>query len=45
VLVLALLFFDRDAMFPVGKYKAMAKEQAEFERAQQEKKKSDKKHG
>ena len=45
VLALALLFFDRDAMFPVGKYKAMAKEQAEFERAQQEKKKSDKKHG
>lgn len=45
LLVLALLFFDRDAMFPVGKYKEMAKEQAEFEKAQQEKKKSDKKHG
>ena len=25
VLILALLFFDRDAVFPVGKYKAMAK--------------------
>lgn len=45
LLVLALLFFDRDAMFPVGKYKAMAKEQAEFEKAQQEKEQSEKNHG
>ncbi len=29
-LVLALLFFDKDAMFPVGKYKRMAKEIAEL---------------
>lgn len=34
-LVLALLFFDRDAVFPVGKYKAEA---AERERAQKEEK-------
>ena len=35
VMVLALLFFDRDAIFPVGKYKALAKE----EEARQEAKK------
>lgn len=28
-LVLALLFFDRDAIFPVGKYKEMAKQREE----------------
>ena len=29
MLVLALLFFDKDAMFPIGKYKKMAREQEE----------------
>lgn len=44
-LVLALLFFDRDAMFPMGKYKQLAIEQEEAERAQKAKKQADKKHG
>ncbi len=30
VLVLSLLFFDKDALFPVGKYKVMAQEIAEL---------------
>lgn len=29
MLLLAMFFFDRDALFPVGKYKALAKEQEE----------------
>lgn len=44
-LVLALLFFDRDAMFPVGKYKQLALEQKEAEDAKNAEKKDDKKHG
>lgn len=44
-LVLALLFFDRDAMFPVGKYKQLAQEQKEAEDAKNAEKKDDKKHG
>ena len=32
-LVLALLFFDKDAVFPVGKYKALAKEAEELKLA------------
>ena len=36
-LVLALLFFDRDALFPTGKYKAMAKEYELAENAKDEK--------
>ena len=37
-LVLAFLFFDTDAFFPVGKYKALAKEAAEKEGAKKAKK-------
>lgn len=38
VLILALLFFDRDAVFPLGKYKAMAKaHEEETEKAKAEK--------
>ena len=38
-LVLALLFFDKDAIFPLGKkYKALAKEAEEKEKAKKEKK-------
>ena len=29
--MLAFLFFDKDAFFPVGKYKALAKEEQEKE--------------
>ncbi len=36
-LVLALLFFDRDALFPTGKYKAMAKEYELVEHAKDKK--------
>ncbi|MBQ8230002.1 MAG: signal peptidase II [Clostridia bacterium] len=36
-LVLALLFFDRDALFPVGKYKTMAKEYELAENAKEKK--------
>ncbi len=35
LLVLSMLFFDKDALFPVGKYRKMAQEQKE--KAQQEK--------
>ncbi len=35
MLVLCFLFFDRDAFFPVGKYKALAKEWEEKEEAKQ----------
>lgn len=46
LLVLAFLFFDRDAFFPVGKYKALAKELEEKEKAKEEqKKKKEKKNG
>ena len=42
LLVLALLFFDTDAIFPVGKkYKALAKEAEE--KAEQKKKEKEKK--
>lgn len=34
MLVLALLFFDREAFFPVGKYKALRKEADEAEEAE-----------
>ncbi|MBQ8374129.1 MAG: signal peptidase II [Clostridia bacterium] len=37
-LVLAFLFFDTDAFFPVGKYKALAQEAKEAEEAEQAKK-------
>ena len=38
VLILALLFFDRDAVFPLGKYRAMAKaHEEETEKAKAEK--------
>jgi len=37
LLVLAFLFFDRDAFFPVGKYKALAKELEEKEAEKQAK--------
>lgn len=38
MLVLSLLFFDTEAMFPVGKYKALAKEAEEKAAAKKEKK-------
>lgn len=41
-LVLAFLFFDTDAFFPVGKYKALAKEAEEKETAKQAAKKAKK---
>ncbi|MBO4939697.1 MAG: signal peptidase II [Clostridia bacterium] len=44
-LVLSLLFFDRDAIFPVGKYKALAKEQEAFEQDKKTKNKNGKQHG
>ncbi|MBE7079378.1 MAG: signal peptidase II [Clostridiales bacterium] len=37
-LVLALLFFDKDAVFPVGKYKALAKEAEELKLAKKKEK-------
>ncbi|MBQ8319376.1 MAG: signal peptidase II [Clostridia bacterium] len=37
-LLLAFFFFDRDAFFPVGKYKALAKEEEERQAAKKEKK-------
>ncbi len=36
VLVLALLFFDKDALFPVGKYKLQAKQIAELAKEEEE---------
>ncbi len=38
MLVLSLLFFDRDAIFPVGKYKALAKESEEKQKEKERKK-------
>ncbi len=38
MLVLSLLFFDRDAIFPVGKYKALAKESEEKQKEKETKK-------
>ena len=38
MLVLSLLFFDRDAIFPVGKYKALAKESEEKQKEKENKK-------
>ena len=38
MLVLSLLFFDKDAIFPVGKYKALAKESERREKEKAEKK-------
>lgn len=35
-LVLALLFFDKEALFPVGKYKALAQEEQEEKRQAEE---------
>ena len=46
MIVFALLFFDRDAIFPVGKYKALAKEAEEKEEAKRaEKAKKQAKNG
>lgn len=42
MLVLSLLFFDKDAIFPVGKYKALAKESEDKEKAKEEAKKAEK---
>ncbi len=36
-LVVALLFFDKDAVFPVGKYKKLAKEEEEKKAAEEKK--------
>ena len=45
VMVLALLFFDRDAMFPMGKkYKALAKEEEVRQEAKEQAKKAKKAH-
>lgn len=40
MLVLAMLFFDMDAVFPVGKYKQLAKEQEEKREAKEAEKKA-----
>jgi hypothetical protein len=39
VLILAILFFDKDAIFPVGKYRAMAKAAEAQEQQKEESKK------
>ena len=44
MLVLCFLFFDRDAFFPVGKYKALAKELEEKEEAKKAQKQSKEKN-
>ncbi len=44
VLVLGILFFDKDAVFPVGKYRALAKA-AEEEKAKKQAKKGNKENG
>ena len=44
-LILSLLFLDRDAMFPVGKYKALAKEQEALDQEKKAQKENEKKDG
>ncbi len=38
VLIVAMLFFDKDAVFPVGKYRALAKAEEEKKKAEKEEK-------
>ncbi len=44
-LVVAMLFFDRDAVFPVGKYRALAKAEEEKKEMAKEEKEEDGKNG